>query len=501
MEMQEAIKKLEELQKKEKAYHHAMGLLNYDGSTGAPAGTAANRGETLAILSEAAYAIATGPDMAGTIAFLEAEKEKLDRVTRRIVEIKKKDMNELQKIPVQEYVAYAKLINEADAVWHRAKEENDYPSFAPYIDRIVETQKRFASLVAPEKDPYDYQLDRFEEGMTREKCEAFFASLRREIVPLVKKVTDAPQVDDSINRKSFPVPVQEKLSDELMALMGIDRNHCMIGVTEHPFTTEFTKYDVRITTHYHEESFLSSLYSVVHEGGHALYELNTADEYAYTCLGSGVSMGVHESQSRFYENIIGRSEAFSELVMPVLEKLFPEQTKGYTARDLYLAANRSEPSLIRTEADELTYALHIMVRFEIEKKLFAGEVTAKDLPGLWNALYREYLGVDVPDDRRGVLQDTHWSGGMFGYFPSYALGSAYGAQLLGKMQEDFDVFQAVRENRIEQINDWLRERIWTHGSLYKPGELMEKVFGAPFDPAYYTDYLKRKFSSIYGVEA
>ncbi|MBR5743625.1 MAG: carboxypeptidase M32, partial [Clostridia bacterium] len=352
-----------------------------------------------------------------------------------------------------------------------------------------------------DKDPYEYWLDRFEEGLTKEKCESFFAALRKEIVPLVKKVASSPQVDDSVNRRAFPVEKQEKLSDELMALMGIDRNHCTIGVTEHPFTTEFTKYDVRITTHYHDDNFLSSLFSVVHEGGHALYELNVADELVYTCLGSGVSMGVHESQSRFYENVIGRSEAYAELLFPVLERIFPEEMKGYTARDVYLAANKSEPSLIRTEADELTYALHVMVRYEIEKKLFAGEVSAKDLPALWNALYKEYLGVDVPDDRRGVLQDSHWSGGMFGYFPSYALGSAYGAQLLAKMEEDFDVFGAVRRNEIRKVNDWLREHIWRFGRLYKPGELMERVFGAPFDPAYYTNYLKKKYASIYGFDA
>ena len=501
MELKEARERIKILEKQETAYRHALGLLSYDGATQAPAGTAENRGETLAILSEAAYGITTGPEMTEVVATLLKHKDELDGTERRIAELKNKELTELQKIPVEEYVAYARLLNEADAVWHKAKEENDYASFAPYIDRLVAAQKRIASLVAPEKDPYDYQLDQYEEGLTREKCEAFFKALRKEIVPTVKKVVASKQVDDSINHKPFPIPTQEKLSDELMALMGIDRNHCTISTTEHPFTTEFTKYDVRITTHYHEESFLSSLFSVVHEGGHALYELNVADEFAYTCLGGGVSMSVHESQSRFYENIIGRSEAYAELLLPVLRRLFPEEVGGITAHELYLAANKSEPSLIRTEADELTYALHIMVRFEIEKKLFAGEVTSKDLPALWNALYKEYLGVDVPDDRRGVLQDSHWSGGLFGYFPSYALGSAYGAQILAVMEKDFDVFEAVRKGEITRINDWLREHIWRFGKLYKPGELMEKVFGAPFDPTYYTDYLKKKYASIYGFDA
>ena len=499
MDLKEALNTLDRIQRKEIAYMHAMGLLSYDGSTGAPEGTAQNRGETLGVLSEAAYAVTTGKDTRQTLACLKDHWEELDDVTRRIVERKEKDLAELSRIPVEEYVAYTRLINEADAVWHKAKEQNDYNSFAPYIDKIVSARKRNAFLVSPEMDPYDYQLDKFEEGLTRSKCEAFFKTLKEDIVPLVKKVTARPQVDDAINKMHYPLAQQEVLSRKLMDLIGLDRNHCMLGVTEHPFTTGFTKYDVRITTHYHEDSFLSSLYSVIHEGGHALYELHVDDRFAYTCLGGGVSMGVHESQSRFYENIIGRSEAFCELLMPTLQELFPEQTKGFSAHDLFFAANKAEPSLIRTEADELTYTLHIMIRYEIEKKLFAGEVTSKDLPELWNALYREFLGISVPDDRRGVLQDTHWSGGMFGYFPSYALGSAYGPQILHRMEQDFDVFEAVKNNRISRINAWLCEHIWQYGCLYKPGELMEKVFNEPFDPKYYTDYLKTKYAAIYGL--
>ena len=501
MELNQALEKLREIEKKQVAYAHATGLIYYDGVTAAPRGTAANRGETLAILSEVEYGLSTGPEIGEVVETLKAHLDELDPVTRRIVEVKDKSLRELRKIPVEEYVAYSRLTNEAQEVWHKAKEENDYASFAPYIDKLVAANKRFASLIAPEKDPYDYMLDRFEEGLTREKCEAFFGELRAELVPLVKKVIAAPQVDDSLNKKLYPVPLQEKLSDKLMEMLCMDRDHSTIATTEHPFTINFTKYDVRITTHYYEDMFLSSLYSVVHEGGHALYELGIGDDLAYTCLGTGVSMGVHESQSRFYENIIGRSEAFSEKVFPVLNEIFPEQTAGYTARDLYLAANKSEPSLVRVEADELTYCLHIMVRYEAEKALFEGRVTSADLPKLWNDLYKEYLGIDVPDDRQGVLQDSHWSGGSFGYFPSYAIGSAYGAQILAKMEEEFDVFEAVRNDEMAKINAWLEKRIWKYGCLYKPGELMEKVFGAPFNTRYFVNYLKKKYAEIYGIEA
>lgn len=241
-------------------------------------------------------------------------------------------------------------------------------------------------------------------------------------------VTAAKQVDDSPLHGHFPLDKQRQLSDYLMQVIGLDRAHCTIAETEHPFTTGFTKYDVRITTHYLEDNFASSMYSVIHEGGHALYDTHPMDKLAYTVLGGGVSMGIHESQSRFFENIIGRSRSFIRLIAPKLHELFPE-TAAYDDEALYHAFNRAEPSLIRTEADELTYCLHILIRYELEQQLFDGKLTVQELPAAWNRLYKEYLDVDVPSDREGVLQDTHWADALFGYFPSYALGSAYGAHM------------------------------------------------------------------------
>ena len=240
------------------------------------------------------------------------------------------------------------------------------------------------------------------------------------------------------------------------------------------------------------------MYSVIHEGGHALYDTGSARELAYTVLDGGVSMGIHESQSRFYENILGRSRAFCEYILPVAKKYFPA-LKGHTAEELYRAVNRAEPGLIRIEADELTYALHIMVRYELEKRVLAGELQVSDLPAEWNRLYKEYLGVDVPDDKRGELQDSHWAGGNIGYFPSYALGSAYGAQYLRKMKESIDVDACVRAGNFAPINDWLRERIWQYGCLYRPGELFERAVGEAFDPTVFTSYLEEKFSDLYGL--
>lgn len=496
MTTKELTQKLYALEKQLAAYNHAMGLLYYDGVTSAPAGTAANRGETLNVLGEASYRMTTCEETRSLIEALGERSEELDEKTKRIVYLFSRNMEEMRKIPMDEYLAYDQLINESEAVWHEAKAENDYAKFAPYIDRMVRTLTKFAGYVRPEMNVYDYLLDKYEPKLTMADVDKFFGALRESLIPIIRRVTAAEPADETALTVDFPIEKQKALSDELMRLLCLDRRQVGIGETEHPFTTSFTRNDVRITTHYHEKLFSSSMFSVIHEGGHALYEANTDPDFAYTSLGTGVSMAVHESQSRFYENMLGRSRAFVKLIAPTLRALNPA-LQAFDDENLYRAFNAAKPSLIRTEADELTYCLHIMVRYELEKRLFAGEITAKDLPGEWNRLYEEYLGVQVPSDREGVLQDSHWSGGSFGYFPSYALGSAYAAQLWAKMKEEFDPEEEIAKGDLTKINEWLRSRIWTYGCLYEPRALMEKAFGAPFDAKYYVEYLKNKYEALY----
>ncbi|MBO6062097.1 MAG: carboxypeptidase M32, partial [Clostridia bacterium] len=269
--------------------------------------------------------------------------------------------------------------------------------------------------------------------------------------------------------------------------------------TEHPFTTGFNKHDLRITTHYYENDLASSMYSVIHEGGHATYEMGNGDELIGSPLFGGASCGMHESQSRFYENLIGRSKGFCELVLPAIKEIFPAELEGVTAEAFYRAVNRAEPSLIRTEADELTYSLHVLIRYEIEKKLIHGELDTKDLPSEWNRLYKEYLGVEVPCDKEGCLQDSHWSGGSFGYFPSYSLGSAYGAQILAHMKKELDFEGLIAKGDIASITAWLREHIHKYGMIKKPAELIRICCGEDFDPQYYIDYLSDKFGKLYDL--
>ena len=495
----QAIEALNKHQQIIAAYNHAIGVVYLDASTAAPRGTWEGRGRTMATLSEITYKLETAPEVGEMLSYLEAHAEELDEKQKRQVEVLRKSFDETNKIPAEDFIAYSVLLNDAQAVWEQAKNDNDFEAFASYLEKIVAFNRKFAGYYNPEMAPYDALLNKYEEGMNTETLDAFFGKLRAAIVPLVAKIQAVPQIDDSFLYRSYPVEQQRKFSDYLMEVLGLDRNYCGIAESEHPFTTNFNNKDVRITTHYYENDLASSMYSVIHEGGHALYELGADDCYNHTVLQGGVSMGIHESQSRFYENIIGRSRAFIHAIFPKIKAIFPEQLDDVDEEMFYRAVNKAQPSLIRTAADELTYANHIMIRYELEKQLIAGTLEVKDVPAAWNLLYKEYLGVDVPNDAMGCLQDTHWAGGMIGYFPSYALGSAYGAQMITKMREDLgEVYADVEKGDLSKITAWLKAHIHCHASFKKPGVLFEEVCGK-FDPAYYTDYLTEKYSKLYNL--
>lgn len=497
--VQEAVEALKKWERTQAAYNHAIGVLELDSVTAAPKDTWEGRGKTMEVLSQVQYDLMANPENGVLLTFLESNADQLDAQTAREVEVLRKNYDQIHRIPEEEYVAYTVLLNEAQAAWHKAKEESKFELFQPSLEKIVEYNRRFAGYYNPDMAPYDALLNEFEEGMCTTVLDGFFLELRKTIVPLLERVKNAPQIDNSFLHRHYPVAGQRDFSDYLMDVMGLERSHCGIAETEHPFTTNFNNRDVRITTHYHEDDLACSMYSVIHEGGHALYELSCDDKYNYSALSGGISMGIHESQSRFYENLIGRSDEFIHAIFPKMKEIFPEQLADVDAAMFYRAVNRAEASLIRTESDELTYCLHIMVRYELEKKLIEGTLAVKDLPQAWNALYREYLGVDVPDDRSGCLQDSHWSGGAIGYFPSYALGSAYGPQILKKMEEEIgDVWVQVAQGDLSRISGWLKEKIHCHASMYKPRQLFESVCG-PFDPRYYTDYLTEKYEKLYNL--
>ena len=498
MELKQALEELEILQKKMYAYQCASSSLYLDSVTVAPSDTAQGRGVALGILAGESHKLFANPEVGELLDFLDGRREKLTFLQRRQVEELRRRWRQMSRIPAEEYMAYAQLTNQASDVWHKAKETNDFELFRPVLEQLVAFNRKFAGYYDDTKAPYDALLNEYERGVDTAYLDRFFAAIRERLVPVIRAIGEREQPDDRFLHREYPVEGQRRFSDYLMEVLGLDRAHCAIGETEHPFTLEFNNQDVRITTHYDPHDVASSIYSVIHEGGHAKYELGIRDDVQYTCLAGGVSMGVHESQSRFYENLIGRSRPFIEAIFPQMREFFPEQLADVTAEQFYRAVNKAQPSLIRIEADELTYCLHIMVRYEIEKQLIGGTLEVKDVPATWNRLYKEYLGVDVPDDKHGCLQDSHWSGGSFGYFPSYALGSAYGAQMLRNMEREFDVWGPVSRGDLSQVSAWLGDKVHQYGGLLTPAEVVRNACGE-FDPGIYTDYLVDKYSRLYDL--
>ena len=497
MTLNEAIEKLNELEKSTYALNHALSILSVDGDTVAPKNSWKGRGKAMAYLTELAYKQLVNPETGEMLDTILQHREETDEVTFRKAELLKENYDEYNILPMEEFVAYQELTNESGAVWHDAKEKSDWEMFAPYLEKLVAFRRRFASLKDPSKPAYDVLLDQFEKGASMESLDPFFRTLREELSPVILEVAAREKPVPAFMKGPWAVSGQRLFSRKIMALEGIDPLNCTLGETEHPFTDSTNKWDVRITTHYYENDPFSSMYSVIHEGGHALYELDVRDDLQFTNLAGGVSMGVHESQSRFYENIIGRSRAFCTPLLKIMMEVFPEQMKGVTEEELYSAINLSKPSLIRTEADELTYSLHVMIRYELEKAMIAGDLKVVDIPGEWNRLYKEVLGVDVPDNKRGCLQDSHWSFGGIGYFPSYALGSAYGVQMLHEMEKTVNVCGTVAKGDLSPVTAWLTEKIHQYGSLKKPADLLPAAMGGPLDAKVYTDYLKKKFGELY----
>lgn len=498
MELKQALEELETLQKKMYAYQCASSSLYLDSVTVAPKDTAQGRGVALSILAGESHKLFANQEVGELLDFLTEHSGELTLLQRRQVEELRRSWRQMFRIPAEEYMAYAQLTNQASDVWHKAKETNDFELFRPVLEELVAFNRKFAGYYDDTKAPYDALLNEYERGVDMAYLDRFFAAIRERLVPVIRAIGEKEQPDDRFLHREYPVEQQRRFSDYLMEVLGLDRAHCAIGETEHPFTLEFNNQDVRITTHYDPYDVASSMYSVIHEGGHAKYELGIRDDIQYTCLAGGVSMGVHESQSRFYENLIGRSRPFIEAIFPKMREFFPEQLSDVTAEGFYRAVNKAQPSLIRIEADELTYCLHIMVRYEIEKQLIGGTLEVKDVPETWNRLYKEYLGVDVPDDRQGCLQDSHWSGGSFGYFPSYALGSAYGAQMLRNMEKEFDVWGPVSRGDLSQVSAWLGDKVHQYGGLLTPAEVVKNACGG-FDPSIYTEYLVDKYSRLYDL--
>ena len=502
MNLQELLKAYEELNLKRNAFHYASYMIGWDSETEAPAGCFDVRGQMVGVLAGESFRLATSEETKNLIYALYDQMDALDDDMKLIIKKEKKGIDQMSKIPADEYIEYSMLMSSSSLIWAKAKKENDFASFAPTLEKIVAFQKKMMKYLETDTlKGYDVLLDQYEEGATQKLYDEFFGVLKKDLVPFVLKVASLPLgTDKNFENKTFSVQKQEKLSKYLLDAMCFDWNHGVIKTSEHPFTSGFSSREVRLTTHYYPENLLFSMYSVIHEGGHALYELGVDQKYDLTALGGGATMAMHESQSRFYENMIGRSYAFFEAHYPKIQEIFSEELADITIDDFHKLANEVKCSLIRTEADELTYPLHIMLRYEIEKLLLTDQITVNDLPTVWNKMMKEYLGIDVPTDTEGVLQDTHWSGGSFGYFPTYAYGSAISAQLYQAMAKDIDIEAALRTGTTKAVNEWLKEHVHKFGGSKLPEQILLEATGEKFNPMHYVNYLKEKYSKIYNIK-
>lgn len=478
----------------------AMTLFEWDNETLAPREAGELTSHVIGVLSGEYFQALTCKELQQILEECRGDETLSEAEAANVRELLE-EQEKIQCIPQEEYQEFAILTARSTSVWARAKEADDFEAFAPTLKKVIEYQKKFAGYRAKKGEMlYDVMLEEFEPGFSMKNLDSFFNLLKEELVPFRKKVVKAcKKVDDSFLKGDYSKEGQEKLARFLAEYVGFDFNSGVMAVSAHPFTTNLHHKDVRITTHY-TDCVDSSLFSVIHEAGHGIYEQGIREELTLTPAGQGASMGMHESQSRFFENIIGRSRGFWIPIYQRVQDTFPNQLKGVPLDSFVAAVNKVRPGLIRTEADELSYSLHVLIRYEMEKQLIEGNLDVDALPERWAQMYEEYLGVRPERPSQGVLQDIHWSQGSFGYFPSYALGSAFGAQIYFCMKKNMDFEGLLEQGEVDPIRVYLKEHIHQFGKMKTSRQLLKDVTGEDFNPRYYVEYLKEKYRALYGVE-
>ena len=498
----------DELMKRMKEYlllYSAQAMVQWDYETYMPPKGLILRSEQLGVLEMLLHRMTIDPQIGKLLDEAEKNSKNLTDVQNRNIFITRREYDKETKVPEDLVTRIAKQTPISLQTWKKAKATNDWKLFEPELQKTVDLRRERAEIEMEVKgipNLYDSMLDEFERGITAAQITEVFGELRNKLVPLTKKCADASKsLDTSFLSKKVPIDVQRKIATDLATLVGYDTVSDQAGgridEVEHPFTTGYYD-DVRITVKYHEDNVSSAIYAILHESGHAIYEQNLNPDWKYQPVGQNASYGIHESQSRFIENMIGRSPEFLKFYLPKLKEFTGGSFPGVDDMTFIKAMNLVEPSLIRIEADEVTYSLHIIVRFEIERDLFSDKITVSELPQVWNEKYSEYLGIDVPDDTNGVLQDTHWASGYYGYFPSYALGNIYDGMFLDKMQKELpDWLQGVAKGDILPAIDWMKKNVHLESAMYDPADLMEKVTGQKLTAKPFLEYVENKYSTIF----
>lgn len=499
--MNEKLLKLKELLARVHDLEMAASVLSWDQETYMPPGGASARAEQIGTLSKLSHEYFTSEDIGNLLEILEPQAHQWDYNSTEagLVRVAKRDYDKAVKLPSELVAELARTGALAKQAWQKARETSDFSLFRPSLEKIVELCLTKAKALGYEDRIYDALLDEYEPGMKTARVEQIFANLKAELVPIVRAIAGCEKPDDSFLHKEYEERSQWDFGIEVIKDFGFNLEHGRQDASAHPFTTSFSVRDVRLTTRFDKEYMPSALFSTLHECGHGLYEQGMDPELDRTPLAAGASLGMHESQSRLWENLIGRSRLFWNHYYPRLQKLFPAQLKNVSLERLYRAINRVEPSLIRVEADEVTYNLHIMLRFELENALLERRVLVKDLPKIWNQKMEEYLGLVPPDDARGVLQDIHWSQAYIGYFPTYTLGNLMSAQLFEQATKEIPLLpQQIGAGQFRELLDWLKKHVHRHGRTFTSSELLERITGESLQPQSYLLYIREKYSDLYG---
>lgn len=484
----------------------AAGLLSWDRQTKMPEGGIERRASQLSTLSAVAHEMTVATE---TETLISASEEEIspdeDSEDAALVRLARRDYDKSARLPARLVSELSRRTALAESAWARAREKSDWQTFAPHLEGILELSREAAEHLGYEEHPYDALADTYERGATKAGLETMFDELKAGIVPLLWEVSGSPAAAENDVRQAtltrgFDEDAQERFGEKIITSLGYDWSRGRQDRAVHPFCIGFSPGDVRITTRFDAHWLPAALFGTIHEGGHAMYEQGVDPAYDRTPLAGGVSMGIHESQSRLWENLVGRSRPFWEHFYPELRQTFPQALGKVGLDDFYRAINVARPSEIRVEADELTYNLHILLRFELETALLEGKLSVEEIPDAWNAKMEEYLGITPKDASLGALQDVHWAAGLVGYFPTYAIGNVLSVQLFEAAKRTHpEIPEEIGRGEFGTLLDWLRENIHRHGSRYTPEELIQRATGGPLDTAPYLSYLREKFTALYGL--
>lgn len=478
---------------------YASAVLNWDQETYMPPKGAAFRAQQLSTLAGIGHELAVSEELGNLLNDLSRDVS-LSEKEKRNIRQSLKNYNDNKKYSTEFVQELSKTISETFQAWQKAKAENNFALYAPHLEKLVKLKREECRLLGDFTHPYDALLNQYEPGAKTADLETLFTDVRNQLVSFVKQIAAKPQNKDTFMFLHYDKQKQWDIGLDLLKQMGYDFEGGRQDASSHPFTTNFSPEDVRITTRINENDINEMIWSCIHEGGHALYEQGlSADEYGLPS-GEYVSLGIHESQSRLWENNVGRSLSYWKANYAKLQDAFPLNLNAVTFEDFYKAMNIVKPSLIRTSADELTYHFHVLIRFEIEKALIEGSIEVKDLPEYWNKKYKEYLGIDVPNDSKGVLQDIHWSHGSFGYFPTYSLGSFYASQFYAQAKKEIPELEyQIEKGNMKPLLDWLRGKVHEHGKYYSAEELCILITGEKLNFRYFMEHARSKYSDLYNL--